>query len=265
MYKINVYFENHDPISIHLIDHPVAEKFFYLSRKHYQNHPVVFRDNIKYTMKYFEKLAAEANDKLNWNWKTKNITSVDTIVMHEDLEKVLNDEGDFSVIPEHLDNLIHELHYCLHNIQFKENPSRSGHFQIEWFTNKYLDIDDDFRFTTDIGFGDLILQNPFVGHNPLRCYTDNDFDDITRTCKIPVRIKSGIVIATFNKLELDDPAHYYEWWHTKGKAVVDQVGYSTILKYTGEGKIGEVTNKENLLKILQSTDILIFDKLEFFS
>lgn len=264
MHNIKLYFKNHSPISINFIDHPVAHSVFDLAKKHYQIHPVVFRDNLKYTMNYFENLAEQANKVFNWNWKTSNITVEDTVVMHEDLERILNDEGDFSTIPEHLDQLIHELHFCLHNIQ-KAKPSRSGYFQVEWFTNEYLDIQQDFCFTTDIAFGDVILQNPFVGHNPLKCYADNDFDDIERTCRIPTRIKSGIVIATFDNLFEFDIVDYHHWWHTNGKPVTDLVGYDTILKYTGEGKIGEVVNKEDLRQILESTDVLIFDKLEFFS
>lgn len=263
MRTVNVYFKNFDPLQIELINHPVADKFINLVKNHYTNYPVVFRDNLKYNMTYFEQLAKEANSKLGWKWKTENITEPDTVVMHKDLESALNDEGDFSVIPEHLDNLIHELHYCLHRVRFNESNNRSGHFQIEWFTNNFVELDSDFTFSNTVNFGDLILQNPFVGHNPLKCYYDNDYENITRTCRIPNRIKSGIVLVSTESIPCPNFDDYFNWWHTKGKDFVDAVGYDTIVKYTGEGKIGEVTNKDLFASIISCPDILTFEKLEF--
>jgi hypothetical protein len=183
--------------------------------------------------------------------------------MHEDLEKILNDEGDFSTIPSHLDHLIHELHYCLHRMQFKDKPSRTGYFQVEWFNNDYIPLPNDFSFTTNLSFGDIILQNPFVGHNPIRVYKDNDFDDIDRTCRLPTRIKSGIVIYTIKGSMNYDFDHYKNWWLTHGKSIVDAVGFNEILKFTGEGKIGEVVNKDLLLSIINDENVLEFEKLEF--
>jgi len=263
MKRINIYFKEFDPIEVELINHTVADKFFYLANKHYIEYPIVFRDPLKYTYDYLEKLIVEANEKLHWNCKTQNLTEEDIIDIHKNLENTLNDEGDFRSIPEEFDNLIHEFHYCLHRIQHKDKPNRIGYFQIEWFNNEFIPMDNDFSFTNNLKFGDIILQNPFVGHNPLHCYHDDDYTNIDRTCKIPCRIKSGIIMYTIPKAKEIDYNHYYEWWDTRGKSVLDKVGYDTILRFTGEGKIGEVINKDTLREIIETPNILEFDKLEF--
>ena len=129
---ITVDFEQHPPLYIKIQETEVGYRYFNLVRSNYQQSLPVFRDELKYTTEYMYELAHRAKQAFNWNWDdVTDFASGIGAQLHKDLETLLA-QG-FRHIPEEYDELVHELHYCLHLIQHGQPNRRTGWFQIEWY------------------------------------------------------------------------------------------------------------------------------------
>jgi hypothetical protein len=253
-----VKFKGHPELNIVLNDNHVARDWLKLFVKNYQKEFPIFRDQKKYTVEYLKELALQAKNNLNWNCETEFNNIQDTVTLHKCLEHTL--QQGFATIPAEYDNLIHELHFCLHKIEyidFANNNTNRHWLQIEWFNDDGIDLDINFQHSLDCNFGDLRLQNPYVGHTPLQVYNQNDFSDIMQTCKFHDFIRPGLYIHTahqqpntFNK------THYLDWWHTNASEFVGKHGIEKILHFTGHPVIGRVLNLNDLETIVDSNAVL---------
>jgi hypothetical protein len=259
--KIKLYFKNWEPLSIVVENNTTGRLYFDLVKKHYANDDPFFKDNIKWTPEYLRELAHVAKQELGWDWLLDDYTLDVTAQLHKDLEYSVGRVG-FENMPEEYDWLLYDLHHCLHSIQNgKTEPKRDCNLQLEWLSDDSIPLPSDFEFITNIKRGDLILINPYVGHNPLQLYMENDFSDLESTCKFHDKIKPAIVISSFsstvtkqamlNRMLIEDPAFVNK--HTREK----------ILYYSGSARIGYVENLEFFESVVESSDELVFDKLEF--
>jgi len=250
-----------------LDDNATAGAWLELFKANYQREFPLFRDQKKYTLGYLNQLALQAKNDLGWDCET-NIKSIDdTVRLHKNLETTL--AKGFGSIPAIYDNLIHELHFCLHKveyIEFKKANITRKFLQIEWFNNDGFKLDEKFNHALDCNFGDIRLQNPFVGHIPLQVYNQNDFSDIMQTCKFHDFIRPGLYIHTehqqpntFNK------NHYLDWWHTNASEFVAQHGIEKILHFTGHPIIGKIINLNDLETVVNSKDILELESVNVFT
>ena len=262
--NIKVKFKNHPALKIILDDNPTAHTWKVLFEKNYQKEFPTFRDQKKYTLAYLNQLAEKANKLLGWDYVSDIKTINDTVQLHKNLEVTL--ANGFENIPAIHDDLIHELHFCLHKseyIDINSNTHYRNFLQIEWFNDDGSDLDINFQHSLDCNFGDLRLQNPYVGHIPLQVYGQNDFSDIIQTCKFHDFIRPGLFINavhqqpnTFNK------NHYLDWWQTNAPEFVAYHGLDKILHYTGHPIIGRVINLDELEIIVNSNAVL---ELEYVS
>lgn len=260
MNYINIFFKNHIPITLEIIDNPVGIKFFELVKKNLKKEKPIFRDHAKYNELYLNDLAVLLKKELNWNWLTNDYSIENTVCMHKEIENLLEKDNSFKNIPGNLQNLIHEAHFCIHSIQYKSKDYLHGVFlQIEWFNDDFIELDEDFQFCTQTSFGDIILQNPYVGHPPIQCYQQNDYKNILRTCTFHDRIKPGIKINLTNK-DFQAFDRYKNWWHEKCIDFVNLHGFDKILRYTGFPKVGKVKNLDTLNEVLKSP-ILELEKI----
>jgi len=263
--KFDILFKDQPALHAELVDSVVAHQYIDLLKKNYQSEPPIFRDVTQYTDEYLSKLLEESQDKLGWLWTNDKNGKPDRIAFHKNLENMLDKEGSFSHIPAELDHLIHEIHFCLHSGQHnkKSNKIQRNKLIIEWFNQDYVPLDDDFEFTVDMKFGDIRLQNPYVGHDPMQIYQEQDLEQVMRTCTFANRIKPGIHINLMDNPKLNfDLDTYKTWWQINAKEFVDQHGIDQILKYTGWAVIGRITNLDDLITCLK-TPVLEFEKLEF--
>lgn len=257
-----VNFNNLEPLIIELHENQTSQSFFSLVKKNYQKEMPIFRDQARYTTQYLSTLATEVNDALGWDWNEHNITKEDTVVMHKKLEDYLEKEESFRHVPGHLQELLHEAHFCLHAIQYHDEKRPHGNFlQIEWFNDDSVPLAEDFEFNHDIAVGDIILQNPYVGHPPIQCYQLDDHKNIDRTCQFHDLIKPGIKI-NLTDAKLTDIDSYKQWWHSKAGDYVKKQGFDNIMKYTGFPVVGQVKNKEALVTATQEP-ILEFSHITF--
>jgi len=238
----------------------LAERYYTLLYHQYRHDPFpLFRDQQKYTLLYFKNLVDQAQHTLGWNWQFEHYDLATTTKLHKDIEQYLS-EG-FENIPEDHDHLLHELHFCLHAIE--SGSRRDSWLQIEWYNDAGFFIDSsEYPAKLDLEFGDLRLQNPFVGHHPLFLYQQQDTANIAQTCKFHNFVKPGL-----NLVIKDCPSNlnfkkYRQWFEINGKDFVEQHGWDTIEKFTGHPVIGKVVNSEDLVTTV-NCPVLELEYLKF--
>jgi hypothetical protein len=184
-----------------------------------------------------------------------------TAKLHKDLENSVGKLG-FESIPEQYDFLLYDLHHCLHAIQNRPQDSlRPDHLQIEWMTDNSVPLPDDFEFVTQTNFGDLILINPYVGHNPLQIYRENDFSSLSTTCKLHDVIKPGIVLT--NGKETITKETILAKFLEHDPAFVELHGPEKIKYYAGSAVIGRVDDVELFKTIKTCPTALTLEWIEF--
>jgi hypothetical protein len=260
MKQFYLQFKNCPPLDCKLHSSELADKYFLLLKNQYQtdNKPI-FRDPQKYTLEYFSVLANRANKLLGWDWVRPKYNLQITTQLHKDLENFL--QNGFEQIPAEYDDLLHELHYALHAI---ESGSKRNHWlQIEWFNNNGFNISaNEYPAKLDLEFGDIRLQNPYVGHHPLFVYEQQDSTNILQTCKFHDYVKPGINIVVKNTKTVFDWDNYINWFAINCPEFLNIHSQEALVKFTGHPVVGKVTNLD-ALHVVNSMPVLEFDKISF--
>jgi hypothetical protein len=263
MPNIFVHFQNHNPLIVDLEDSETAGLYLEVLRRNLEKEAPIWRDLLKYDLEYFKELCWQVQKTLGWNWDMANFTTSDTVRFHKDIENSLLKENSFDNIPGEHQQLIHEVHHCLHNMEVKDAKYPRGDFlQFEWFNGDYEEMPSDKKFKIGPELGDIILQNPYVGHPPLQCYMFNDYQQIERTCAFQDRIKPALKIGLSNDTHFQfDEDDYKTWWIKKCPGFVDKHGMDTVLRYTGWPVIGKVRDIDYLNQLVKIKE-LNFESLE---
>ena len=261
--QIDVQFENFPALNIQVDNSLTGQLYYQLNKKHNDATAPFFKDNMLWTNDYLIELAKIAKKELGWNWLADHYTLETATMLHKDLERTVGKIG-FSNIPEKYDWLMYDLHHCLHSIQGgNTNEERNCHLQIEWFTDDYKSLPDDFEFVEQANFGDVILINPYVGHNPLQMYVEKDATHPDSTCKFHDIIKPGIVIVINTDTKIITKKAILSWFKNNCKDFVDKHGADQILRYSGNAKIAKVSNLDVLQKIIESPCLLELQGIRF--
>ena len=260
--RIVIKFRDQPPLFVELNNTDTAEKYFYLIRKNYLKSMPIFRDSLNYTEEYMNQLATRAKDIFGWKWdEISDYSSGIGPQLHKDLEKLL--ANGFDNIPAEYDELIHELHYCLHLVQHGiKSTIRGSWLQIEWYNDDGFELDPNFKFSLDLPFGSVKLQNPFVGHGPSQMWKEQDFINISQTCKFHNFVKPGINVAIINhdtSIDLDKLISKFE---THDPEFVKLHGREKIIHYTGYPIVGKISNLDDLYTVNLSKSLQL-ESLEF--
>lgn len=257
---IKVKFKGYNHLQLSINDSDIGRRYQQLVEENYETKFPMYRSQLKYTKEYLLDLARQAKEKLNWSWELDDYSIDVTTTLHKDIEKIVG--TGFNNIPEELDDLLHELHYCLHLVQDNRKPGYGGWLQIEWYNDSGFELTDTNIFKQQLTIGDVKLQNPFVGHGPLQIYTENDFTNVKQTCKFHNFVRPGINIVIQNfpsidkqkviaRFEQEDPD--FVKLHTREK----------ILNFIGHPVVGTVLNKTDLLTMISNNQSLELEGLEF--
>lgn len=260
--RIVVKFIDQPAIEITVNDTETGRLYFDLTRRQNEQQPPFYRDTIGYTPEYMIDLAHRASKAFGWDWFSDKYDTSVTAQLHKDLENSVGRLG-FEQIPEEHDELLYDLHHCLHAIQFgKTDPGRFDNFQIEWLTDVSIPLPDSFEFKEVSQPGDLHLINPYVGHNPLQIYREDDFTSLSTTCRFHDIIKPGIVISTgAPRLTKDDIlAKFIE----HDPDFVQLHGQDKIRYYAGSAVIGHTVDLDVLTLVKQFKNTLVLDRVEFY-
>lgn len=259
--KIVVQFCNQPAIEIAVNDTETGRLYFDLTKQQNDQQQPFYRDTAAYTHEYMIQLAHRARDAFNWDWIADQYDISVTAQLHKDLEHSVGQLG-FNQIPQEYDELLYDLHHCLHAIQFgKTARERTDNFQIEWLTDNSIPLPKSFEFKERSNYGDLILINPYVGHNPLQIYKENDFTSLGTTCRFHDIIKPGIVITPPVKVNKDI---ILEKFIEQDPEFVKQHGADKIKYYSGAATIGHVIDIDVLKTVQFSDDILVLEQIKFY-
>jgi len=240
------------PLKIELNDLSIKNPYKQLVLK-YSSTPAISRDQKSYNSVRLRELSQQAKDRLGWDWIHESYPLDVTTKLHKDIEIYL--ARGFAAIPKEFDDLLHELHYALHAIQGGNN--RGKWLQVEWFNDDSINMPAELEFTTKLQFGDVKLQNPYVGHDPAFIYMQQDSSNIAQTCQFHDIIKPGINIMIQNyKLEVDTQ-RYLAWFKTYAPGWYAEKGASQITRYTGWPKVGHVLNLDVLQQISDCEEFVL--------
>jgi len=261
MPDILVYFQNLSPIVVKLEQSETARLYLEVFQRNLAKEPPTYRDLTKYNLEYFKKLVLQVKQTLGWDWNAEHIGYAETIKYHKDIEDALLKENSFDNIPGDHQNLIHEAHNCLHNMEVDPNYPHGDFLQFEWFNGDYEIMPEDKEFSMEPEFGDIVLQNPYVGHPPIQCYTFDDHKQIHRTCAFQDRIKPALKIELQEHRDTIDTDRYNKWWQDNCPTFVETHSMDKILRYTGWPVIGKVNDLKYLREVVQRKE-LKFERLE---
>ena len=150
----------------------------------------------------------------------------------------------------------------MHAVQFKRHLSkRSDNFQIEWLTDTSIPLPKSFEFVESTRFGDLLLINPYVGHNPVQIFNEKDFTSLETTCRFHNIIKPGIVLSTGGDVTKDE---IVEEFKRQDPAFVQLDAEDKIRYYSGFAVVGRVLDVELYNQINCSEDLLELNQIKFY-
>ena len=250
MPSIYVKFHNQTALHLDIQDTDLGRRYVELVKQNYQQQQPLFRDTAKYNIDYLRILVERAHNVLGWNWTRDFYDPVIATELHKDIEILLG-IGGFNNVREKEDELLHEIHYCLHLIQHPRHKLRQGWLQIEWYNDNGFELPQDFEFTKLMKFGDVKLQNPYVGHHPLQIYLEKDFSQISQTCKLHDFVKPGINIVVEDHNHLVDNDVVIQNLRAHDNEFVETVTEERLRKFIGYPVIGRVTNQSDLMDILK--------------
>jgi hypothetical protein len=262
MKNFAIFYKNCDYLEIELDSTKLAHNYFDLLQNTYQNYPdVISRDEKYYTLDVFQDLAIQCAEAFNWKWNTNDLSLENRTIMHKDIEHLVG--NGYEHIPEKYDELVHNMHMALHALE--TGNGRGPWLTIEWYNDEGFYIaPEDYPKKLKCKFGDIKLQNPFVGHHPAFVYRQNDYTNVELTCKFHDFCKPGvnIVIEDYHSLPSNHLDNYKKWFHRHAPKFVEKHSWNTILDYTGEAIVGRVKNVNTLQEILEKP-YLQFEKFVF--
>lgn len=261
MSKFAIKFRDHAPLLAEIHDTTVGNQYYQLVKEQYTRQMPIYRDTLKYTGQYMRELCLRAKKAFGWTWaEHEDLTDGIAPSLHKNLETLL--ANGFDSVPAEHDELLHEIHYCLHLNQCTKKSNRASWLQIEWYVDNRIPLDHKFEFRNYMNFGDLKLQNPFVGHGPFQIYTEQDGANISQTCRFHDHICPGINIAQGKYPVFNEPDQLIEFFIKNDPAFVQLHGVDKILHYTGYPVVGQIKNYKELEIVLDS-GVLEFESLTF--
>jgi hypothetical protein len=261
-YHIVVKFKGVDGLKIQFRPTCVTERYCQLLKKNYQTSPPLFRDHASYTKTRMLELVEQARVALGWDWSAQDYDTATSVALHKDLETFL--APGFANIPKEHDDLMHELHICLHSLQADQQRNT---IQIEWFNDDGFALPDEFEHVHDVSFGDVRLQNPYVGHIPRVVYGTNDSENIPQTCRFHDHVRPGLAILAnpnipTGSFDTDEQQKYLAWFQQHAPDWYDLHGEQKLLHYAGHAIIGRVLNLAALHQLV-TLPVIEFEHMEF--
>jgi hypothetical protein len=248
MPQFNVIFKDCPALEISIAETALGYQYANLVKTNYNQEFPIFRDTTQYTVDRMLELAQEAKEAFGWDWSADEYHIGITALLHKDLEVLL--ANGFDSIPAQYDHLIHELHYCLHCIEFGASGNR-GWLQIEWYNDSGFELFDKTVFKPNLKFGDIRLQNPYVGHNVHQILGEQDYSKISQTCKFHDFVKPGFdIVITAGNNRVHHPEKVIEIFNTHAPDFVAEHGEEKIISYIGEPCIGSVANLDALEQVI---------------
>ena len=262
MLQFEIQFKNTPALLCQLHNTELATSYYHLLKQQYLDDPrPIFRDPQRYDLMYFNELCIKGQQILGWDWARDVYDLATTVKLHKDIEAYLA-QG-YENIPKEHDDLLHELHFALHAIE--AGSQRSTWLQVEWYNDLGFPISaDEYPGKTTLEFGDIRLQNPYVGHHPQFIYQQRDSVNISQTCRFHDLCKPGINLVIQDGGE-DIPInweHYLAFFRRHANEFLVHHGEEKLCKFTGHPVVGRIINLQDFRTVL-AEPYLEFDSIVF--
>ena len=280
MSKIHVEINQAVRFDIEIYNDPVSQLFFQQHQDIGQRDPdrsvATIVDTTKYNINYFIDLIQQANSAGVVDWTRFDIKAgldhydsnqYQFNDMHKDLELIAGINR-YAGLDDAQMKLVDDLHCCLHSLETSSAPldyrfdSRS-YVNFNYYVGYNLNLmPEPVKFKRSIEPGEVMLDYPYVGKEPIFCMMHHDNSILQQTCKMIDRISISWKLCVGNctgKQWGPDPwpqdidTELTEWYH-QNKGDMDALGYDLqkILDHTGFCTVGRI-NDLSVLKYLRTT------------
>jgi hypothetical protein len=284
-----VEFNKNIEVRVDIYDTTLAQ-IFYDQHVHYQNNVESYgtpslMDHSRFTIKYFEELIEKARDIPGFSWQQYDIKpGMENYInnqrqfnsMHRDLEvwAGINKYAGLSVPQQ---TLLNELHCCLHTLE-TPNVKHRYEFRGRDFLQIRHDIEktltrmpDKTKFERVVFQGQIVLEYPYVGKEPMACLLHNDNSELEQSCRVIDHVSLGWKM----NVSRGEQTHWLprtfpenidqaltEWYYTNQKSL-DNLGYDLdlILSRSGWAVVGQIRDVRQLgyLRKTQYLEITGYD------
>jgi hypothetical protein len=261
MPKFHIEINNAVDFNIDLYDTKVAELFYNAHRDLKNNHPdwaaASLQDYNRFNITYFKELIADAQQQNIVDWAhytilpgAENYAANQVIFnqMHRDVE-VKAGINKYEGLEDHQRLLVDELHWCLHSLE-SEDAQLDYQFKprdIVQLTYRgelqRPEMPKDTVFSRVLYPGEIMLDFPYVGKEPLYCMMHNDNDMLEQACKIIEHISFSWKLNLSRKPSTQwaggtwpkDIDAALTSWYMQHKEQLDNMGYSVELMLARSG------------------------------
>jgi hypothetical protein len=275
MPKFHLEINNEVDFYINLYDHEVAERFYLAHKELQDNHPdwakASLQDYNRFNIDYFNELIDQAQQQKIVDWahyqvlpgsENYNANQVIFNQMHRDVE-VKAGINNYEGLADHQRLLVDELHWCLHSLESPDAPKDYQFKPRDMFQITYRgelvrpEMPKDTVFKRELHPGEIMLDFPYVGKEPLYCMMHNDNDMLEQACKIIEHISFSwkmhlpMHVATQWAAGPYWPKNYDQemtTWYRQHQDRLDQMGYSVELMLARSGfcPIGKIDDLSKL-------------------
>ena len=290
MPKIYIEINQNIDFNIEIYNDPISQLFFQQHVECSQKQPeftdAIIDDCTRYTISYFIDLVERAHQTNTINWTNYTIlpgkehyasNQRNFNLMHKDLEVVAGLQA-YSGLNETQKMLVDEMHCCLHTLESDSAPldyKFDGRF---WLNFQYRfnvpdkqPMPEPVKFKRRLEPGEVMLDYPYVGKEPIFCMIHKDDSILTQTCKMIDRIS-----VTWKLHLAERPATQWGWdpwpkdidaeltdWYYEHEADMQALDYSLekIINHTGFCPVGRIDDLSKM-KYLRTTPNLQITKYE---
>lgn len=275
MPKFYLEINNEVDFYVDLYDNPVVERFYAAHKDLQDNHPdwahAALQDYNRFNIDYFKDLINQAQTQNIVDWAHYQILpgaehyDANQVIfnqMHRDVE-VKAGINKYEGLEDNQRLLVDELHWCLHSLESPDAPKDYKFRPRDIIQITYRgelvrpEMPEDTVFSRSIDPGEIMLDFPYVGKEPLYCLMHNDNSMLEQACKIIQHISFSW------KMHLS-PHTAQQWaggpywpknydkemteWYMQHKETLDSMGYSVPLMLARSGfcKVGKITDTSKL-------------------
>ena len=280
MSKIYVEINQTLNFNIEIYEDTISQLFFQQHQDITQQYPThstaTIVDSTKYNINYFIDQISQANSIRALDWTKYHIqdgienyhsNQLQFNKMHKDLEVVAGIHK-YAGLNEEQKTLIDDMHCCLHSLETSQAPldyhfdSRS-YILFNYYVGYNLNsMPEPVKFKRSIAPGEVMLDYPYVGKEPIFCMIHNDNSILQQTCKMIDKVSVSWKLHVGNEVgqkwgpdpwPKDVDAELTAWYY-KNKTDLDALGYDLkkIINHTGFCTIGRIDNL-SVLDYLQTT------------
>lgn len=279
MSKIYIKINDDVDFNIRLYDDAISKIFYQqlvdLRESQFSRHQAFVSEKNRFNLQYFRSLLDQARNQGIFDWQHFQISpdlakrksnQVQFNAMHKEVEVLagIQKYGDLDADER---RLVDEIHHCLHALEAPDPMIEPGWRPRVFLAMRYdANIDrktlmpSDTKFKRYLAPGQVTLDFPYVGKEPLICLLHKDDSQLLQTCKVIDHVSytwNLFLGPGMTRNIIPEQPHNIDAaltaWYEDHKADMEHLGYDLqkVLDRTGFCTVGEIDDK-SCLKYLRN-------------